>query len=94
MRQPFPLPHFEYFEHCFTSTLFPTDVNHKPRADAGGDVVYQLPQTLLIVDGSRSTDDHGIVDFLWTRDPQSPAAGVGGNHGVFERNLRLSQGSI
>ncbi|XP_035659768.1 dyslexia-associated protein KIAA0319-like isoform X1 [Branchiostoma floridae] len=71
------------------------DVNHKPRADAGGDVVYQLPQTLLIVDGSRSTDDHGIVDFLWTRDPQSPAAGVvlnGSDHRAVLQLTNLVEG--
>ncbi|XP_078665595.1 dyslexia-associated protein KIAA0319-like protein isoform X1 [Branchiostoma floridae x Branchiostoma belcheri] len=66
------------------------DINHKPRADAGGDVTYQLPQTLLVVDGSRSTDDHGIVDFLWTRDPQSPAAGVVLNSSDHKAVLQLT----
>ncbi|XP_066268717.1 dyslexia-associated protein KIAA0319-like protein isoform X2 [Branchiostoma lanceolatum] len=71
------------------------DVNHKPRADAGGDVVYQLPQTLIIVDGSKSSDDHGIVDFLWTRDPQSPAAGIvlnGSDHKAVLQLTNLVEG--
>ena len=28
------------------------------------------------MDGSQSYDDHGIVEYEWSRDPKSPAAGV------------------
>ena len=45
-------------------------------ADAGGDKVIFLPQNMVSVDGSRSKDDHKIVRYQWTREPDSLAAGV------------------
>ncbi|XP_060562361.1 LOW QUALITY PROTEIN: dyslexia-associated protein KIAA0319-like protein, partial [Ruditapes philippinarum] len=50
--------------------------NEAPVADAGGDVVVQLPQMLVTLDGSRSKDDHKITEFNWVRDPKSLSAGV------------------
>ena len=35
-----------------------------------------LPNRAAALDGSRSYDDHGIVEYEWSRDPKSPAAGV------------------
>lgn len=35
-----------------------------------------LPNNSITLDGSRSTDDQGVVSYLWIRDGQSPAAGV------------------
>nr|XP_008511727.1 PREDICTED: dyslexia-associated protein KIAA0319 homolog isoform X1 [Equus przewalskii] len=49
--------------------------NSPPRAQAGGRHVLVLPNNSITLDGSRSTDDHGIVSYLWIRDGQSPAAG-------------------
>ncbi|XP_074128854.1 dyslexia-associated protein KIAA0319 homolog isoform X1 [Sminthopsis crassicaudata] len=49
--------------------------NSPPRAQAGGKHVLVLPNNSIILDGSRSTDDQGIVSYLWIRDGQSPAAG-------------------
>lgn len=34
-----------------------------------------LPSNSITLDGSRSTDDQGVVSYLWVRDGQSPAAG-------------------
>ena len=52
------------------------DANHAPQANAGGDKELVLPLPVLSLDGSHSTDDKGIVSYQWTRDEQSPAAGV------------------
>ncbi|XP_069349131.1 dyslexia-associated protein KIAA0319 homolog isoform X2 [Eulemur rufifrons] len=49
--------------------------NSPPRAQAGGRHVLVLPNNSVTLDGSRSTDDQGIVSYLWIRDGQSPAAG-------------------
>ncbi len=35
-----------------------------------------LPVKMAVLDGSHSTDDKGGVSYLWTRDDNSPAAGV------------------
>ena len=35
-----------------------------------------LPNRAAEMDGSRSFDDHEIVEYEWSRDPKSPAAGV------------------
>uniref|UniRef100_A0A8C7AQV0 PKD/Chitinase domain-containing protein n=1 Tax=Neovison vison TaxID=452646 RepID=A0A8C7AQV0_NEOVI len=55
--------------------------NSPPRAHAGGHRVRVLPSNDITLDGSRSTDDQGVVSYLWVRDGQSPAAGdvIGGS---------------
>ncbi|GAB1298018.1 Dyslexia-associated protein KIAA0319 homolog [Apodemus speciosus] len=55
--------------------------NSPPRAQAGGRHVLILPNNSITLDGSRSTDDRGIVSYLWVRDGHSPAAGdiIGGS---------------
>ncbi|XP_037374831.1 dyslexia-associated protein KIAA0319 homolog isoform X2 [Talpa occidentalis] len=61
-----------------TATLTVTvkkENNSPPRAQAGGRHVLVLPNNSITLDGSRSTDDQGIVSYLWIRDGQSPAAG-------------------
>ncbi|GFX42292.1 dyslexia-associated protein KIAA0319-like protein [Trichonephila clavipes] len=49
--------------------------NIAPRANAGGDKTIYLPCDVIIMNGSLSSDDVGIVKFQWTRDPASLAAG-------------------
>ncbi|KAK3087314.1 hypothetical protein FSP39_004539 [Pinctada imbricata] len=49
--------------------------NKAPVANAGGDRTITLPQLLVTVDGSKSSDDKGIVDYKWTRQSTSQAAG-------------------
>ncbi|XP_075777260.1 dyslexia-associated protein KIAA0319 homolog isoform X3 [Pelodiscus sinensis] len=61
-----------------TATLSVTvkeENNSPPRAHAGGKHVLVLPNNSITLDGSWSTDDQGIVSYLWIRDGQSPAAG-------------------
>ena len=50
--------------------------NEPPIANTGGNQEIQLPKLLVTLDGSKSTDDHKITDYLWERDPKSLAAGV------------------
>jgi len=52
------------------------DVNKPPTPNAGPDVVVYLPNRAAALDGSRSYNDRGIVEYEWSRDPKSPAAGV------------------
>uniref|UniRef100_G1SDT5 KIAA0319 n=1 Tax=Oryctolagus cuniculus TaxID=9986 RepID=G1SDT5_RABIT len=80
--------------------------NSPPRARAGGRHVLVLPNNSITLDGSRSTDDQGIVSYLWIRDGQSPAAGDvldGSDHsaalqltnlveGVYTFQLRVTDG--
>ncbi|XP_012588402.1 PREDICTED: dyslexia-associated protein KIAA0319 homolog isoform X2 [Condylura cristata] len=76
-----------------TATLTVTvkkENNSPPRAQAGGRHVLVLPNNSITLDGSRSTDDQGIVSYVWIRDGQSPAAGdvLGGSD--HSATLRLS----
>ncbi|XP_023555778.1 dyslexia-associated protein KIAA0319 homolog [Octodon degus] len=69
--------------------------NSPPRAQAGGRHVLVLPNNSITLDGSRSTDDQGIVSYLWTRDGQSPAAGDvlgGSDHSVALQLANLVEG--
>lgn len=49
--------------------------NEKPKANAGGDRSVSLPLKWFILNGSASSDDIGIQSWLWTREPDSLAAG-------------------
>ncbi|XP_078224312.1 dyslexia-associated protein KIAA0319 homolog isoform X5 [Callithrix jacchus] len=51
------------------------ETNSPPRARAGGRHILVLPNNSITLDGSESTDDQGVVSYLWIRDAQSPAAG-------------------
>ncbi|XP_063168497.1 dyslexia-associated protein KIAA0319-like protein homolog [Candoia aspera] len=52
------------------------EINQPPVAKiVGNSVTVTLPTNTAELDGSHSTDDKGIVTFLWTRDESSPAAG-------------------
>lgn len=51
-------------------------MNKPPIAKITGNVVITLPMDTAELDGSKSSDDKGIVSYLWTRDEGSPAAGV------------------
>ena len=56
---------------------FSIDGNKPPQAYAGPDVFVKLPNRAAALDGSKSSDDYGIVSYKWSRDLKSPAAGVG-----------------
>ncbi|XP_052222214.1 dyslexia-associated protein KIAA0319-like protein isoform X2 [Dreissena polymorpha] len=49
--------------------------NEPPIARAGGNVEVQLPQGLVTLDGSKSSDDHKITRYHWVREAASLAAG-------------------
>ncbi|XP_047535299.1 dyslexia-associated protein KIAA0319 isoform X1 [Vanessa atalanta] len=50
--------------------------NSPPKADAGGDQVLNLPLSVLILNGSKSSDDFRIVSWKWTRSASGLAAGT------------------
>ncbi|XP_060565192.1 uncharacterized protein LOC132724366 isoform X3 [Ruditapes philippinarum] len=49
-----------------------TEPDHPPTANAGPDITISLPRDRVILDGSRSTDDHGITSYIWEK--MSPAS--------------------
>ncbi|XP_012263450.2 dyslexia-associated protein KIAA0319-like protein [Athalia rosae] len=50
--------------------------NAAPKANAGGDQVVVEPINIIVINGSLSTDDLRIKQWLWTRDPTSLAIGT------------------
>ncbi|XP_058534714.1 dyslexia-associated protein KIAA0319-like protein homolog [Ochotona princeps] len=56
------------------------EMNKPPTARITANVVITLPTNTAELDGSKSSDDKGIVSYLWTRDEGSPAAGEVLNH--------------
>ncbi|XP_031234542.1 dyslexia-associated protein KIAA0319-like protein homolog [Mastomys coucha] len=66
------------------------EINKPPVAKIAGNVVVTLPTSTAELDGSRSSDDKGIVSYLWTRDETSPAAGEVLNHSDHHPVLFLS----
>ncbi|XP_072944852.1 dyslexia-associated protein KIAA0319 [Epargyreus clarus] len=50
--------------------------NSPPKADGGGDQVLNLPLAVLILNGSKSSDDFRIVSWKWTRSGSGLAAGT------------------
>ena len=64
----------KYFYKLNRITL--KEENEKPKANAGGDLSVSLPLKWIILNGSSSTDDLGIESWLWTREPESLAAGA------------------
>ncbi|KAM3965719.1 dyslexia-associated protein KIAA0319 [Aphomia sociella] len=50
--------------------------NSPPKADAGGDQVLNQPISVLILNGSKSSDDFRIVSWKWSRSGSGLAAGT------------------
>uniref|UniRef100_A0A8C9VXY0 KIAA0319 n=1 Tax=Scleropages formosus TaxID=113540 RepID=A0A8C9VXY0_SCLFO len=50
--------------------------DHPPVADAGPNQTVSLPSDHVTLYGNRSDDDHAVVDYLWTLDPNSQAKEV------------------
>ncbi|KAG8588454.1 hypothetical protein GDO81_005983 [Engystomops pustulosus] len=57
------------------SVIVKEEINKPPMAEIAGNVVITLPTNTAELDGSKSTDDKGIVSYQWQRDESSPAAG-------------------
>ncbi|KAM8884582.1 dyslexia-associated protein KIAA0319-like protein isoform 1-T2 [Synchiropus picturatus] len=51
------------------------ELDQRPLAHVLSSPPISLPVKTAILDGSHSTDDKGVVSYLWTRDDSSPAAG-------------------
>ena len=50
-----------------------TEEDYKPNANAGPDVEIKLPINFAILNGSGSTDDHGIASYEWTKTSDNVA---------------------
>ncbi|XP_074161198.1 dyslexia-associated protein KIAA0319-like protein homolog [Sminthopsis crassicaudata] len=72
------------------SVIVKEEMNKPPVAKIVGNVVITLPANTAELDGSKSSDDKGIVTYLWTRDEGSPAAGEILNHSDHHPILFLS----
>ncbi|XP_077990087.1 dyslexia-associated protein KIAA0319-like protein [Glandiceps talaboti] len=57
------------------SVVVKQEKNEPPKANAGEDFTVAQPMNYVEVDGSKSTDDTGIVSFEWICSGKSPAAG-------------------
>ncbi|KAM5180979.1 dyslexia-associated protein KIAA0319-like protein homolog isoform 2-T2 [Mantella aurantiaca] len=57
------------------SVIVKEEINMPPVAKISGNVVITLPINTAELDGSKSSDDKGIVSYQWERDESSPAAG-------------------
>ncbi len=43
--------------------------DYPPTANAGEDLIIHLPQNEVVLNGNRSSDDHGIVSWEWRAKP-------------------------
>ncbi|XP_045181242.2 uncharacterized protein LOC123540352 isoform X3 [Mercenaria mercenaria] len=55
-----------------SKTTTTTEPDRPPAADAGSDITITLPKRTAVLDGSASTDDHGITSYQWEK--LSPAS--------------------
>ena len=52
-----------------TATLIVVpDTDYKPKANAGEDKIINLPINQVMLNGNRSSDDHGIKTWEWTKE--------------------------
>jgi len=49
-------------------TFLITETDYPPRANAGSNVVINLPQNSVTLNGNMSTDDKGIVSYEWIKN--------------------------
>ncbi|XP_068125203.1 dyslexia-associated protein KIAA0319-like protein homolog [Hyperolius riggenbachi] len=62
-------------DQTVVSVIVKEEINNPPVAKIAGNVVITLPTNTGGLDGSKSSDDKGIVNYQWVRDESSPAAG-------------------
>ena len=81
------------------------DTNMAPVADPGANIKILQPVHQVVLDGSGSSDDLGVEKWIWSRDPDSLAAGdIVGNMsspqlivsnlvpGIYSFNLQVKSG--
>jgi len=72
------------------------DADYKPKAVAGEDIVLYLPENSVTLNGSQSTDDHGIVTWEWTKvkedDDEDLPADISGARTALMTVSNLQQG--
>ncbi|XP_018432099.1 PREDICTED: dyslexia-associated protein KIAA0319-like protein homolog [Nanorana parkeri] len=62
-------------DQAIVSVIVKEEINKPPVARIAGNLVITLPTNTAELDGSKSSDDKGIVSYQWERDENSPAAG-------------------
>ncbi|XP_066431097.1 dyslexia-associated protein KIAA0319-like protein homolog [Eleutherodactylus coqui] len=77
-------------DKAIVSVIVKEEINKPPIAKIAGNVVITLPTNTAELDGSKSTDDKGIVSYQWQRDESSPAAGEVLNNSEHHAVLFLS----
>lgn len=63
-----------YFCFCF-SLIYLIDKNQKPVANAGGNFEIDLPRNVVVLNGTKSSDDWAVTRWKWTRHESSIAVG-------------------
>lgn len=61
---------------ALTNITVKQEQNAPPVANAGGDQTVTLPISVVVLNGSRSSDDLEITKWLWERDGSSLAMGT------------------
>jgi hypothetical protein len=74
-----------------TITVNPA-ANNSPIAAAGGNQVIQIPTTTVTVNGSGSSDDVGIVNYLWTKISGPPGGSISSPNSASTNITGLQEG--
>ncbi|RWS17862.1 dyslexia-associated protein KIAA0319-like protein [Dinothrombium tinctorium] len=67
------------------------ETDYPPTANAGPDVIINLPQNEVTLNGNMSTDDKGIVGWLWIRSPEDEKGKAVDMDGTTTPYLHLSK---
>ncbi|CAO1408246.1 unnamed protein product [Diamesa hyperborea] len=66
------------------------EIDYPPQANAGADVILYLPHNSITLNGTLSTDDHGIVSWEWTKDKMDDESKAADMQNTRTPNLELS----
>jgi hypothetical protein len=68
--------HFHSLRQILLRSVYPinckkliyfAEVDYPPQANAGSNIIINLPQNSVTLYGNKSTDDHGIVSYEWIK---------------------------
>lgn len=66
------------------------EIDYPPQANAGADVILYLPHNSITLNGTLSTDDHGILSWEWTKDKMDDESKAVDMQNTRTPNLELS----
>lgn len=67
--------------------------NYPPKANAGSDVIIQLPNNSVVLRGDKSTDDKSILTYEWRKTSDSPTCDMQGSDKPLLHVSRLTVGT-